>query len=230
VSSAPETVGANVRRLRRTSGLSLVDLGRIAGLAKGTLTQLEAGRGNPTIETLQALSRALGVTLAELVAEVPESTPRVVRRDGAAQAAGWTMPATFVHGLHLGGSVVELYRVTLPRGSSHRSPAQPPGTVEQLYVLEGTIEAGPEDAAVVLSPGDFARLDGPGPHRYLALDRTATGLLTLAFPLRSGGDPTVESAPHRVPPAPRPPAPRPVPPQVPARGVRPTARRPRPTR
>ncbi len=58
MSGVAQTVGANVRRLRRTRGLSLIELGHQAGVAKGTLTQLEAGRGNHTLETIQALGRA----------------------------------------------------------------------------------------------------------------------------------------------------------------------------
>ncbi len=66
MTSLAQTVGANVRRLRRNRGLSLVELGQHASVAKGTLTQLEAGRGNPTLETVQSLGRALGLSLAGL--------------------------------------------------------------------------------------------------------------------------------------------------------------------
>ena len=45
-------VAANLRRLRGGQGRSLSELARASGIAKATLSALEAGRGNPTIETL----------------------------------------------------------------------------------------------------------------------------------------------------------------------------------
>nr|WP_282599953.1 XRE family transcriptional regulator [Patulibacter sp. SYSU D01012] len=216
-----------MRRLRLARGLSLVDLGRAAGVAKGTLTALEGGRGNPTVETLQALSRALGATLADLVGDVPEPGPRVVRSADGTPAEGWAMPATFVHAAHLGASVAELYRVSWEQGRVHASPPQPPGTMEQVYVLAGTVDVGPEDAPVRLGAGDFARLDGRGPHRYAAVGGPARGLITLLFPALPAGLPPrapQSAAPHRPPLPPRPG--RPTPPQVPVRGVRPGMRPP----
>ncbi|MDN5726301.1 MAG: helix-turn-helix domain-containing protein, partial [Propionibacteriales bacterium] len=38
--------------------MSTAELARRAGLARATLTQLEAGSGNPTLETLYGLANA----------------------------------------------------------------------------------------------------------------------------------------------------------------------------
>src|SRR4029453_15838172 len=54
------------------------ELARRAGLAKSTLSQLEAGTGNPSIETLWALGVALGVPFSRLV-EPPAAPVRVIR-------------------------------------------------------------------------------------------------------------------------------------------------------
>ena len=43
---------------RERAGMSLAELAR-AGLAKSTLSQLESGTGNPSLETLWALAMAL---------------------------------------------------------------------------------------------------------------------------------------------------------------------------
>ncbi|MFA4928686.1 MAG: helix-turn-helix transcriptional regulator, partial [Patulibacter sp.] len=111
--SVAQTVGANVRRLRRNRGLSLVELGQHASIAKGTLTQLEAGRGNPTIETIQALGRALGVTVAELVTEHADDAPLVVRADGGTRILGWSLDAHLIHRSHTTGAITELYRLEI---------------------------------------------------------------------------------------------------------------------
>src|SRR5690242_11606233 len=59
--SAPlAAIAAALRRERARAGLSLTELARRAGVAKSTLSQLESGLGNPSVETLWALGVALG--------------------------------------------------------------------------------------------------------------------------------------------------------------------------
>ncbi len=77
-------IAAALRRERERAGLSLTELARRAGLAKSTLSQLESGTGNPSVETLWALGVALGVPFSQLV-EPPAPQVRVVRAgEGAA--------------------------------------------------------------------------------------------------------------------------------------------------
>ncbi|MFL6110100.1 MAG: helix-turn-helix domain-containing protein, partial [Catenulispora sp.] len=61
------TIAAAVRRERERVGVSIAELARRAGVAKSTLSQLEAGAGNPSIETLWSLGVALGVPFSRLV-------------------------------------------------------------------------------------------------------------------------------------------------------------------
>src|SRR6202012_4962377 len=62
-----EVIAASLRRERRRTGLSLTEVARRAGIAKSTLSQLESGAGNPSVETLWALGNALGVPFSRLV-------------------------------------------------------------------------------------------------------------------------------------------------------------------
>src|SRR5213080_4152616 len=73
-----EVIAASLRRERRRSGLSLTELARRAGIAKSTLSQLESGSGNPSVETLWALGVALGVPFSVLV-EPPAPAVHVIR-------------------------------------------------------------------------------------------------------------------------------------------------------
>ena len=62
-----EIIAAALRRERDRAGLSLSELAKRAGIAKSTLSQLESGAGNPSVETLWALSVALDVPFARLI-------------------------------------------------------------------------------------------------------------------------------------------------------------------
>ena len=60
--------GARLTALRDTRGWTQVVLATRAGLARGYVNRLEAGRQEPSLTTLVALAKALRVPLAELVA------------------------------------------------------------------------------------------------------------------------------------------------------------------
>lgn len=58
-----EIVAKGLQRERQKAGLSLAEVARRAGIAKSTLSQLEAAQGNPSLETLWALCVALDIHL-----------------------------------------------------------------------------------------------------------------------------------------------------------------------
>src|SRR5256886_16629120 len=71
-------IAASIRRWRDRAGLSLTERARRAGIAKSTLSQLESGVGNPSVETLRALGVALGVPFSRLV-DQPRPAGRGIR-------------------------------------------------------------------------------------------------------------------------------------------------------
>src|SRR4051794_37794010 len=77
--SIPTTIRAAVGRqiaLRRTErGMTAAELARRAGISKGTLSALEAGTGNPTIATLDALAVTLRIPLTDLLARDTDHGP-----------------------------------------------------------------------------------------------------------------------------------------------------------
>ncbi len=218
-----QTVGANVRRLRRTRGLSLVELGQHANVAKGTLTQLEAGRGNPTLETIQALGRALGVTVSDLVSEPADGRPLVVRADDAQRVPDGRLDFRLIHRSHTGGAITELYRLRVDPRRRSESGGHPHGVTEQVYVLEGTLLVGPVEAPVTVRAHDFAQFPADRPHAYEAAGGAATALVWMIYPSVS-----LDAGPFRSPTngAVGDPTGPPAPPRPPARGA-PRARRPR---
>ncbi|MER9002237.1 MULTISPECIES: helix-turn-helix transcriptional regulator [unclassified Mesorhizobium] len=60
-------VGRNFARLRAQSGLTQEAVAERANLSQQYVSGLERGQRNPTVETLYALSQALGVSHIELV-------------------------------------------------------------------------------------------------------------------------------------------------------------------
>ena len=163
------TIAAALRRERMRAGISIAELARRAGLAKSTLSQLEAATGNPSIETLWSLGVALDVPFSRLV-EPPATQVRVIRAgEGPRLQAD---RADFVATLLAAGSAHtrrDLYLMELEPGQPREAAAHLPGSVEHLVVGGGRIVAGPAGETVELGPGDYAAFPGDVAHHYEAL-------------------------------------------------------------
>jgi transcriptional regulator with XRE-family HTH domain len=79
-----ELVRARIRALRRERGLSQEALCERAGISVDAVTRIERGSRVPTLDTLERLAGALGVSVVELVAPPvnvrPSKVPAPVRR------------------------------------------------------------------------------------------------------------------------------------------------------
>jgi transcriptional regulator with XRE-family HTH domain len=178
-STIAATIATALRREREHAGLSLTELARRAGIAKSTLSQLEAGAGNPSVETLWALGVALGVPFSRLV-EPPAPDVRVVRR-GAGPAIR-AERADFTGTLLAAGSNRarrDLYVVELEPGAVRHAEAHIPGSVEHFVVAAGRVRTGPAGEPVDLEPGDYVAFPGDVPHVYEALAPGSWGVLMM---------------------------------------------------
>lgn len=68
-------VGMNFARLRKEKGFTQERFAETSGFTQQYVSDLERGRRNPTVVTLFHLASALGVTPADLVADVGEAEP-----------------------------------------------------------------------------------------------------------------------------------------------------------
>jgi transcriptional regulator with XRE-family HTH domain len=175
-------IAAALRRERERAGVSLTELARRAGVAKSTLSQLEAGTGNPSVETLWSLAVALGVPFSRLV-EPPAPPVRVVRAGEGARIL--SEQADFTGILLSAGSLHarrDLYLVEMEPGAERYAAAHIPGSVEHLVVARGRARTGPADDPVELGPGDYIAFAGDQPHVYGALEPGTLAVLVMEHP------------------------------------------------
>jgi transcriptional regulator with XRE-family HTH domain len=164
-----EAMAAAIRRERERAGLSLTELAKRAGIAKSTLSQLEAGTGNPSVETLWALGVALGVPFSRLVE--PRIVPTVVIRAGEGPGIP-SAQANFVGTLLSTcppGARRDIYLMTVEPGAPRLADPHLPGSLEHVVVTAGRLRTGTIGHLVDLDPGDYAAFAGDVPHRYEAL-------------------------------------------------------------
>jgi transcriptional regulator with XRE-family HTH domain len=174
-------VGRRIQRLRQARGLSLSELAHRAAVGKATLSGLEAGTRNPTLETLYAITAQLEVPLATVLTDpgTPASEAEAVH--------GAAVSAVLLESFADETVTTELYRLRIRPGRVQVSPAHPRGTVEYLTVFAGTARVGPVDGPVVVGAGDHVSWAADVPHLYAAEDGTDVhaGLLircTVAVP------------------------------------------------
>lgn len=174
-----EWIAASLRRERTRAGLSLSELAKRAGIAKSTLSQLEAGSGNPSVETLWALGVALGVPFSALV-EPPVSSVQVVRAgQGPTVASEKAEYAATLLSACPPGARRDIYHLRAEPGAVRESEPHIPGTVEHLIVSSGRVKAGPAGETVELEPGDYMTYRGDVAHSYEALATGTTFVLVM---------------------------------------------------
>ena len=132
-------ISLSLRRERTRAGLTLTELARRAGIAKSTLSQLESGTGNPSLETLWALGLALGVPLSRLV-DPPRHRIQVIRAgEGPVMHAEHADYDAAMLASCPPGARRDIYRVIGQPHSPHLAQPHLPGTMEHLIIGSGRV-------------------------------------------------------------------------------------------
>jgi transcriptional regulator with XRE-family HTH domain len=177
-------LGRTARRLRESQNLTLADVAARADISSAMLSRLETGRVSPSLETIVALSHALGVTASVLM-------QRVGADDGGAQLirAGEGLETVRSgtrrgHTYHLLAAqrgprkVFEPFLVTLNDRSEVFPGFQHPG-VEFIHLLSGILHYRHGRHTYVLRPGDSLTFRGDVAHGPERLEKVPIRMLSL---------------------------------------------------
>src|ERR1700746_922040 len=147
-----EVIAASLRRERRRAGLSLTEGARRAGIAKSTLSQLESGTGNPSVETLWAICVALDAPFSRLL-DPPRSQTQVIRADeGPTVAAAEADYLATLLAACPPRARPDIYRIHAEPGAARESEPHMPGVVEHVMLGTGRALVGVAGEAVELGP------------------------------------------------------------------------------
>jgi Predicted transcriptional regulators len=160
-------IANNVRAQRAHRGMTLDELALRSGVSRGMLIQIEQGRTNPSINTLNRVADALGVSVGRLVEVSDIPVVRVVHdsdvvtmwrgeRGGSARLlVGCDAPA-----------ILELWDWRLGPGEHHDSDGHAPGTRELLTVLTGRLTLSVYGKSHVVGRDEAVLFHADRPHRY----------------------------------------------------------------
>jgi len=157
-------LGERLRAIRQLRRKTLKEVASDAGISESFLSQLERGRTNATIATLQRLSTALGIEVSDLFT-TNAARPRVLRRD-AREFIAWgrlgrkalLTPKPF-HSLEV---VVARFD---PGGSTGDEPYTHGESEELLIVIEGEVHVQLGADIHTVNAGDSVHYESSTPHR-----------------------------------------------------------------
>jgi transcriptional regulator with XRE-family HTH domain len=172
-----DVIATSLRRHRARAGLSLSEVAKRAGVAKSTLSQLESGTGNPSVETLWALAVALDTPFAALL-DPPRPKIQIIRAGEG--------PAIYSDQADYSATLVassppnarrDIYRIVASPGPGRKSEPHMPGVVEHVVLGSGRALVGPTDEPIELLPGDYVAYPGDLPHIFQALEEGTAATL-----------------------------------------------------
>ncbi|TCO48813.1 helix-turn-helix domain-containing protein [Actinocrispum wychmicini] len=170
-------IAAALQRERHRAGLSLAETARRAGIAKSTLSQLESGTGNPSVETLWALCVTLDVPFAQLI-EPPQPKVQVIRADeGLVVSAEHADYIAKVLSSCPPNARRDIYLVTAQPGTVRESEPHRPGVFEHVVLSAGRALVGILEEPVELRPGDYVGYPGDVKHVFEALTPDTVAVL-----------------------------------------------------
>ncbi len=187
-----------VHNRRLEAGLTLAQLAERTALSPSFLSQLENGRTNTSLRSLQRIADALGTTATELLAAADPVPGQTVVRAGAEPVMPQGMPETgarpgpddgsvrsLVHGRH------DLRALEFTGGRSRADREFAHANDELIYVVHGTITIVADGKQIDLSTGDTYYCTAGVKHRWWAgTPDTKTLLLAVSDGL------TVRHPPH----------------------------------
>ena len=163
-------IGREIRARRKQLGLTISELAAAVGLSAGMLSKIETGNISPSLTTLQALAKVLGVPLTALFRGFEERRSATfvkagegmnIERRGTRAGHQYTLLGAIEN--NSSNIIVEPYLITLTTESDVFPTFQHEG-LELLFMLEGEVVYRHADNLYRMQPGDSLFFDADAPH------------------------------------------------------------------
>jgi XRE family transcriptional regulator, regulator of sulfur utilization len=152
-----------IRTLRMKWGLTAEELAVRAKVTRATVAKIESGSGNPTIETLAALSRVFQIPVSELI--------RTAESSLCEKGLSEPYDSQGIHGTRIGFPNFELFRLKAGAGIDQESePSVHDNTAEICVVLSGRIRLSVRGETLELGPNGSLRFKALHSHRIEVLE------------------------------------------------------------
>ncbi len=160
------TLGASIRRTRKRRDLTIQQVAKLSGLSISFISQLERDLLSPSVNSLQKISRALGIQIGGFF-EGQGNTGRVVRADERPRLIypNRNEEEYLLTPVRSKKLQVLYYRLK-PGATSGDTPYSHDSDEECGVVLRGCLEVSVNGEAYTLNAGDAITFDSHLPHAW----------------------------------------------------------------
>jgi transcriptional regulator with XRE-family HTH domain len=164
-------IGARVKALRESAGLSLRDLAARSGVSAAMLSQVERGETSPTLAVAERIAAGLELRLSQLLRLDEDGSVTIVRASERQHGGNARRGHRFeVLTAAQPGQRAELSRHTLAPGGATGAPDDPPmhepGSRETALVERGAVTLVCDGQRYELKEGDCVTFDADLPHHF----------------------------------------------------------------
>lgn len=177
-------LGSTIRQLRLQHSLTIAEVSTRAGISRGMLSKIENSLAATSLETLEQLANALGVTMSKLFQHynLPRGAAQLVKKNQGMEVVrrGTRVGHTYQllaydQGPH---KTFEPFLISLEDSLEQFPPFEHPGT-EFIHMLEGVLEYRVGEETFMLNSGDSLTFRGEIPHRPENLIKTPIKFLAI---------------------------------------------------
>ena len=165
-----EQIATAIKRERARANLSLSEVARRAGIGKSTMSGLEAGTGNPSVETMWALAAALDIPLARLLDPPQYEVALLHTNDLPSLPSSASNYMATLLSASPANARRDIYFIQAEPGDPRDSQPHPPGTVEHVILGQGAARIDVLGQSYELRVGDYLTYPGDQPHQFTALE------------------------------------------------------------
>ena len=159
-------IGQRLREIRLRLGVSQRQLARVCGVANATISQIEAGKLNPTVSLLKKVLDGIPISMSEFFADDVDFAERIFfRADELIEIADGGVSYRQV-GAQLHNKAIQLLKECYqPGAGTGRHELRHEGE-ECGLILSGRLEVTVADQVAVLTAGDAYYFRSDQPHQF----------------------------------------------------------------
>lgn len=166
--TSEEMMGTRIRTLRNQRGMSVNELAAKAGVSSGIVSQIERGKANPSLRTLERIRTALGVPLTFILEGAAEqaaaSIPFIRRANDRPHFNVGPYPLMKEHLSPVGARDLEMMIIHFPPESQSDEVVMGDGEKAGL-VLSGEIRLLVGESEAILFEGDSFQFESSMAHK-----------------------------------------------------------------
>ena len=159
-------IGQRLRAIRRRMGISQRKLGRQAGVANATISQIESGQLNPTVSMLKKILDGVPISLSEFFSDDSDIQEKIFYRATELVEIAEGGVSFRQVGSNLRNSAIQLLKESYEPGASTGRHALSHDGEECGIILSGRLQVEVGDQTGILKPGDAYYFRSNQPHRF----------------------------------------------------------------